>query len=729
MTPMEAERKFLLPKTSRDGEETFPPQIKSSSHFTQSCELDDLDTLSISSRTSSHRDEYGLSGTGTLTELSITQESDTAASLSTIVNGDIPCSGDTTASGEHLPNTSDIILPAEKIAYAGICRLVLSSMVDRLAYLHRLPWYKGECKNALESFILWSESLIEQIFEHLELSAEEQKMINSLQRHGIRPSDLAPQLTQCRQIGTLHSLTENGSDLFTNTSITDDSSEINVRWTVIFDLFVLLLSKFNYDSRSNAFLNKIGSYLGASVIEVTKFQNKVINIFRVYHKETPTDTVAPPTALTAVMKTRSASNRKQRYVMMGLATLGGGLIIGLSSGLLAPIISAGISAAFSTVGLTSVAASSFFTTGASAAMVTTGGVIAGGHLGCSGMMHRKADVKTFEFKPLYDNKRSSLLLTISGWMSNADEDVRLGFSTLSDMTDVYSLYWEPEMLQSAGQTINLLATEVLSNSLQQLLGATMFVSLIGALQWPLILTKLGYLIDNPWNNSLDRARICGYILADMLTIRFLGRRPVSLIGFSLGARVVYYCLKELERRKEFGVVENVFIFGTPVIYNQSSWVKAMSVVSGRFVNGYKKNDWILGYLFRATSGGVGTVVGLRNIDDIPGMENMDVTDLVDGHLGYKKAMPMLLAELGFELTSDNEHGIMDPEVDADLEQQRERQRELLRDIEIVKCQNKQRELAKEAVKHDPTKKNIFFNPNKIRKFLEKNREKNLKKNK
>jgi len=46
-------------------------------------------------------------------------------------------------------------------------------------------------------------------------------------------------------------------------------------------------------------------------------------------------------------------------------------------------------------------------------------------------------------------------------MIGKEDDVRLPYSTINPiMGDIYSLLWEPEMLQSMGQTINLLATEV-----------------------------------------------------------------------------------------------------------------------------------------------------------------------------------------------------------------------------------------------------------------------------
>jgi hypothetical protein len=166
------------------------------------------------------------------------------------------------------------------------------------------------------------------------------------------------------------------------------------------------------------------------------------------------------------------------------------------------------------------------------------------------------------------------------------------------------------------------------------------------------LTKLGYLIDNPWSNALDRAKSAGLVLADVLSQRSLGVRPITLIGFSLGARVIFYALLELSRLKMWGIVQDVFLLGTTVTASTKTWLSVRSAVSGRFVNGFARNDWILNYLFRASSGGLNTVAGLRPIQDVPGLENVDVTDKIAGHMSYRVYMPVILDQLGFPVTAD-----------------------------------------------------------------------------
>ena len=117
---------------------------------------------------------------------------------------------------------------------------------------------------------------------------------------------------------------------------------------------------------------------------------------------------------------------------------------------------------------------------------------------------------------------------------------------------------------------------------------------MASLTLPIVLTKLSYLIDNPWHVSLDRADAAGLILADSLVDRNLGARPITLVGFSLGARLIMSCLRELSKLGAYGLVQNVYIFGAPLVANKDDFLKARSVVSGRFVNGYATNDWILG---------------------------------------------------------------------------------------------------------------------------------------
>jgi hypothetical protein len=71
----------------------------------------------------------------------------------------------------------------------------------------------------------------------------------------------------------------------------------------------------------------------------------------------------------------------------------------------------------------------------------------------------------------------------------------------------------------------------------------MLIGLLAAIAWPASLLSLSHIIDNPWGTCLRRSAQVGRHLAEVLLTKQHGGRPVTLIGFSLGARVIFYCLK------------------------------------------------------------------------------------------------------------------------------------------------------------------------------------------
>jgi hypothetical protein len=71
------------------------------------------------------------------------------------------------------------------------------------------------------------------------------------------------------------------------------------------------------------------------------------------------------------------------------------------------------------------------------------------------------------------------------------------------------------------------------------------------------------------------------------------------------------------------------------------------------------------------------VAGLAPVENIPGLENIDVTSIVNGHMAYRAAMPRLLREVGWEVESDEFTEIEDP----DPENHDKRQRELIKEID------------------------------------------------
>ena len=123
--------------------------------------------------------------------------------------------------------------------------------------------------------------------------------------------------------------------------------------------------------RSRVLLERVGDNMGIDWLEICRFEKRVTDALEMQqaaekenwnedeHKES-----------------RRKAALKKRYVMMGLATVGGGLVIGLSAGLLAPVIGAGLAAGFGTIG---VAGTGTFLAGAGgAAIITSAAATSGG---------------------------------------------------------------------------------------------------------------------------------------------------------------------------------------------------------------------------------------------------------------------------------------------------------------------------------------------------------------
>lgn len=648
----------------------------------------------------------------------------------------------------QMQTTKELLTEGQRIAYVGVVRLSVFQMVKDIEALPRTKGSRKVLDMAVEATKMWAQKMMVRLYGHMEISTQEQVMVEQLAEHGLQPADLTPALMQNARVKNPEAKeeTKEGSKPESNPqsesasvssarpslgsprpSTTAEKSrsatniasfetpivhedaptsgtetpppayeertadnlhfedpdkfadnkniDLDLRWTVLCDLFLLLIADATYDARSRVLLERVGDALSVPWQEICRFERRVTDALEM-QEQADKETWNEDDHLEA----RKKAMRKRRLMVMGLCTVGGGLVIGLSAGFLAPVIGAGLAAGFTSIGVAGT--SSFLAGTGAAALIGTTGALTGGTVGVRASDRRTGAVKTFEYRPLHNNKRVNLTVTVAGWMTGNVDDVRLPFSTIDPvMGDIYSVHWEPEMLKSTGATMAILGTEALTQTVQQVLGATFLATLMAGLSLPLILTKLSYLIDNPWTVSIARADAAGLILADSIIDRNLGVRPITLVGFSLGARVIFSALKELARRGGLGLVQNVYLFGSPMVQKQDEYLKARSVVAGRFVNGYATNDWILGYLFRATSGGVMRVAGLSEVQ-IPTIENFNVTADVPGHMAYRAKMPILLRKVGWEVESDEFAEIEDPDPDN----HERRQRELINEIEEARRQ-------------------------------------------
>jgi pimeloyl-ACP methyl ester carboxylesterase len=158
------------------------------------------------------------------------------------------------------------------------------------------------------------------------------------------------------------------------------------------------------------------------------------------------------------------------------------------------------------------------------------------------------------------------------------------------------------------------------------------------------------MIDSKWAVACERADRAGKLLAQVLLKGDHGRRPVTLLGYSMGARVVMACLQDLANvgERAAGLVHSAVLMGTPVSSSASQWSRARSVVADRLVNVYSTKDWILHVVYRTQQLALRGVAGTAPIG-VPGVEDVDASRIVKGnHQAYASNIREILRLVGLQ---------------------------------------------------------------------------------
>ncbi|KAI1656200.1 DUF726-domain-containing protein [Daldinia decipiens] len=245
-----------------------------------------------------------------------------------------------------------------------------------------------------------------------------------------------------------------------------------------------------------------------------------------------------------------------------------------------------------------------------------------------------------------ENRRMRVTIGITGLLTNPD-DFLTSWQFLGQQNESYAMRWELEALTKMGIALDTLAkSSAWSEAKKELDSMNVYDRLTKSI-WPTALVKISKVIENPWCIGMVRAEKAGAVLADVLINRIYGERPVTLIGYSLGARIIYCCLMILAEKRAFGLVENVIIMGAPCPSEVRVWATMKSVVASRLVNVYSKRDYMLGFLYRSSSWQYG-VAGLQRIEGVPNVENFEVTQIATNHLRYHHLVGSVLKKVGWE---------------------------------------------------------------------------------
>jgi hypothetical protein len=417
---------------------------------------------------------------------------------------------------------------------------------------------------------------------------------------------------------------------------------------ILHSMLLLLLSLERYQAQSRILLLHLTTSLGLSIKYLGHDESKVARGLLAAAENLKADEET---------KKRQEENRGSRKWKVGLATVGGAVLIGVTGGLAAPLLAAGVGTVMGGLGLGATAAAGYL--GALAgSTVLVGGLFGayGGRMTGKMMDQYAREVEDFGFVPVRsahkprkiekEFRRLRVGIGISGWLSNQD-DVVEPWKVFGVEMESFALRWELEALMNLGNSLEtMVKSAAWSLAKREIIKHTVFAALSAGL-WPLALVKVSRIIENPWSVASYRAQKAGEVLADAIINKAQGERPVTLVGYSLGAKVIYTCLQRLAERKAFGLIESVVLIGAPTPSDSADWRMVRTVVSGRVVNVYSTNDYLLAFLYRSSSIQYG-VAGLQPVQDVKGIENIDVTDMVNGHTTYRYLTGPILQKIGFE---------------------------------------------------------------------------------
>ncbi|KAF2869096.1 hypothetical protein BDV95DRAFT_670028 [Massariosphaeria phaeospora] len=434
------------------------------------------------------------------------------------------------------------------------------------------------------------------------------------------------------------------------------------RVLILHCLLLLLLSLEHYPAHSRVLLLHMTSSMGLGADLLAEHEKSVAQGLLA--------TAASQMDAEESAKKQASNDAATRRWKVGLAAVGGAVLIGVTGGLAAPLLAAGIGTVMGGLGLGVVSTYLGALAGSSVLVGSLFGAY-GAKMTGNIMQKYAKEVQDFEFIPVRDPNRPSIQreeewaeeldardstkreqhrlrvsIGISGWLTSPS-DVNKPWEVISaSSTEPFALRFELDAMLRMGNSLNdVLFSYAWDSVTHTIISRTLLGALYAGL-WPLGLVKAASVLDNPFSVALARADKAGKVLAHALIDGVQGKRPVTLMGYSIGARVIYSCLVELAEQNAFGLIESVVLMGAPVPSDSRTWRQIRSVVAARVVNVYSTEDYILGFLYRSTKLQMG-VAGLQEVQDIFGIENADMSKLVNGHDKYRFLVGTILVKLGF----------------------------------------------------------------------------------
>lgn len=268
------------------------------------------------------------------------------------------------------------------------------------------------------------------------------------------------------------------------------------------------------------------------------------------------------------------------------------------------------------------------------AAIAAGGIALNGAVGGLVANQYYSDIKGFGIDQLQDGLPGGVI-AMDGFLTAEKADVdtwRVQLAQLFPHQDWYYLRWESKRLEDLGHTLgrSVVNASLLMTLERWALGAARLAGIGTGLT---VAATVGWLAGNPWSVALHKAEETGKLLAFILA-RTRGA-PVTLVGHSLGARVIYFTLEALAENDCRDRVREVHLLGGAVTNESDAWAKCCQAVTERIFNYHSDADWVLRALYPVGVFFTNKPIGITPISGCSRIVNVDVTATVGDHFTYK----------------------------------------------------------------------------------------------
>ncbi len=274
-------------------------------------------------------------------------------------------------------------------------------------------------------------------------------------------------------------------------------------------------------------------------------------------------------------------------------------------------------------------------------LLTTAGAALGGIEGVATANAYFGDIDGFDIRKLRHGSGEAILF-IDGFLTQKEDRStpwQSGTAIAYPENPLYSVTWESKRLADLGYLAGAGGSRSAVGFFVGRHATKGIADFSAPIPWATIVARL---TRNPWHTAMSKAKTTGFLLAELIA-RTENPAGFTLMGHSLGARVVFYALEALSRTGREVVCDAYLLGGAVGVGSPDSWRMAARSVRGTIYNFYSERDAVLRYLYRGVNAFLSQPAGLGPIDASESkIRNVNVTDLVAKHTEYKAQLAAVL---------------------------------------------------------------------------------------